>query len=813
MSLRLKSLLIFSGTLLVLFGIVLGLVNMIINGQFDNIEIEMMRRGTQHLRVELQEDIDPLAATIGDWAPWDELYYFATGRDPSFPEFNMSEKVLETLRIHFLSIWSQDGELLELCIVPLQLAMNGISREELIAAIRQERIVPQRNVDTPVAGLMLVDKKAAMVAAQAIVRSDRTGPVGGTLVGGIILGAKEIRKINEFNDDQLTFAIREDGHSHGAASRPPPPIESDVRIVDEDTIAGSIPLVDICGENIGTAELVGRRELHAQANATVRIFLIALASSAGILLFVVWYVLDANVIFPVRWLAAKLAGAAAEGDLPSNLSLKSGGELAHLAGRIEDLARTVAFAEANYRAIVEDQTDFIFRHLPDGRITFVNKALCTYFERSRESFLNSSVSSLVAEEDSHRVAKSIRGLSAKMPLATFDHRVRLPNGETAWFRRTVRAIFSGDGELRELQSVARDVTQAHLSLQKIEASETRYRRLFETASDGILIVRQSSGIAAEANPKLCDLLNMPRSAIIGRPVESLPPFKAKSVRLLKRMVEGDLSIRGTEIILPTKSGDQRYNEVTAGFYDEGGERVVQLNFRDITLRKRANDELRQLSGQLMRTQDAERRRIARELHDSTAQNLSAVQMSLTQIDGVLPANEVKARVALQEIRTLTDLSLNEIRTISYLLHPPLLDEVGLLFALQWYVDGFMSRTEKIVRLETPDTLQRLPREIETTVFRIVQEGLTNVHRHSGARRAWIRLALADGVLTLEIRDDGRGMPAPLTSSQVSGSPVPGVGMAGMRERLRQFQGTFSVESDRNGTIIRATLPLDLHESP
>jgi len=567
------------------------------------------------------------------------------------------------------------------------------------------------------------------------------------------------------------------------------------------------------GMMITTGHYIEPQLLRLQAEQTVRIFFIAFASSAGVILFVAWYLLDENVIFPMRRMSDKLAKATAEGNLP-NLPPESGRELGELAQRIEDLTRSVAFAEENYRAIVEDQTDFIFRYLPDGSITFVNKALCRYFGRTRESFLTSEVSDFVAEEDVHRVSEIIRHLTPEAPVATFDHRVNAPNGSMAWFRRTERATFTESGKLWELQSVARDVTQTHLSRQKIEASETRYRRLFETASDGILIIKQSNATIAAVNPKLCGLLNLPRSAIIGRRMEILPPFKdSKTVRLLRKLLDDTQSVREIEITLVSEDGERRTSEVTASFYDEEDERVVQLNFRDITLRRQANEELRQLSGHLMLLQDAERRRIARELHDSTAQNLSAVQMSLTQIENAIPGTEAKAIAALQETRMLTDLSLNEIRTISYLLHPPLLDEVGLIFALRWYVDGFMARTEKIVRLEIPDSLQRLSAEIETTIFRIVQEGLTNVHRHSGARRAWIRLALEADRLMLEIRDDGHGMtPASALPAQ-SGISVLGVGIAGMRERLRQFNGSLVVESDRNGTVIRASLPLETNESP
>lgn len=798
-------------TLVLLFGIVLALVKALIEREFSTIEIEHITKHAKHLFVEIQEELDPIISTVSDWAAWDELYRFASGSDPDFPQRNLDERVLANLRLDFISVWHHDGSLVVLKTRPTEEGVS-ISAEELTAAIQAKRIVPQTDTANSPSGLILVGDQILVIASLPIVQSDRSGPSAGTLISGKMLSDNEIRSIEEFSDYQFRFIPRSNEHPPPSINRPGSDLAPAIRIIDGQHIAASVPVVDIDGEFIATAEITSTRMLHIQAGKTIRVFIIALASSAGILLFVVWYLLDANVIYPVRWLADKLALAATRGELPSNLGRKGGVEITNLTERIEDLARTVAFTEANYRAIVEAQTDFIFCYLPDGKITFVNQALCRYFNCTRESLLNSDAHAFVAKDDEPRVRDTIARLSAENPVITFDHRVQIPGGGITWFRRTERAIFSESGELRELQSVARDVTQAHNSRERLEASETRYRRLFETATDGILIVKQSDRTIADANPTLCQLLGLPHSATIGRAVDLLPPFNnRKTIRILRKLLDGEQPARGAEIELPSQNEERRFSEVTAGVYYEGGERVVQLNFRDVSLRKRTNDELRQLSGHLMRLQDAERRRIARELHDSTAQNLSALQMAITQLETAVPTSDAKARASLEEIRSLTDLSLGEIRTISYLLHPPLLDEVGLLFALRWYVDGFMTRTEKIVRLEIPDSLQRLPAEIETTIFRIVQEGLTNVHRHSGARKAWIRLAVEDGSLTLVIRDDGRGMPLGPSSPTSQGAPVLGVGIAGMRERLRQFNGSLVIESNRNGTIVRATLPLQPHE--
>ncbi|MGH8046398.1 MAG: sensor histidine kinase [Chthoniobacterales bacterium] len=809
MSLRLKSLLIFSAAVTLLFALVLGLVKIFIERQFADIERNEMAEQAGRFSIDMRAEEKVVASVVGDWAPWDDLYNYVEGSNPGFVEDNLNGDALDNLQFDFIAVWRQDGTLVVLQTRSEILSRNSITPEMLADAMRKERLIPQRNVEKPASGFMLVGGQLATVAALPIVHTDRTGEPIGTIVGGKIFGQQSIMSLEKFAGFQLSIVPRPGPEADVVAQ--PTPV---VRTLDAQTIAADVPIENTRGEIIAYAELSSGRPLHLQAGGTTRIFIIALASAGGILLFVVWYLLDVNVIHPVRKLGARLAEAASHGQLPSDLGVTGEGELADLARRIEDLAKTVAHTEASYRAIVEEQTDYIFRYLPDGRLTFVNEALCRYFRTARADLIGGDAHRLVAEEDIERVQSAIGRLTAASSLVTLEHLVNAPGGGVAWFRRTDRAIFSDSGELKELQCVARDVTQAHLTRERLEASETRYRRLFETATDGILIVRQSSRTITDVNPALCRILGCDRTVLLEKTIEAVPAFKTqKSLRALAKLLQPDQSVESAELTVTSEEGSRHYLEVTAGIYESGGEAIVQLNFRDITLRRHASDELRQLSGQLLRLQDEERRRIARELHDSTAQNLSALQMAVTQLESAVDLHDARARMTLDEVRNLADLSQREIRTISYLLHPPLLDEVGLIFALRWYVDGFMTRTEKIVRLDMPESLDRLKPEIETTVFRVVQEALSNIHRHSGSRRAWIRLAVENGILKLEIRDEGRGVsPSSIAPGAMRDSPVMGVGIAGMRERLRQFNGSLEIESGRVGTTVRATLPVEFDES-
>jgi signal transduction histidine kinase len=214
--------------------------------------------------------------------------------------------------------------------------------------------------------------------------------------------------------------------------------------------------------------------------------------------------------------------------------------------------------------------------------------------------------------------------------------------------------------------------------------------------------------------------------------------------------------------------------------------------------------LRILSGRLLRAQDDERRRLARELHDSAGQMLAALKMNLVPLEeGAAQQSPRLGQLAANGIELVDDLS-KELRTMSYLLHPPLLDEAGLPSALRWYVEGFSERSGIQVTLAVDPQLARLSREVETTIFRIVQESLTNIHRHSGSKEAELRI-VHDALQTrVEIEDRGRGM-MPNTSNEERPMRV-GVGIQGMQERVRQLGGEFKIQSGKDGTTVIVVLP-------
>jgi PAS domain S-box-containing protein len=233
--------------------------------------------------------------------------------------------------------------------------------------------------------------------------------------------------------------------------------------------------------------------------------------------------------------------------------------------------------------------------------------------------------------------------------------------------------------------------------------------------------------------------------------------------------------------------------------------------QDITERTRTEQELRRLSHRLLYVRDEDRRHMARELHESAGQSLAALKMTLGRLRQTMKGTKGLAHELWKSANDLAEGASREVRTISYLMHPPLLDEAGLGPALRWYAKGFEERSGIRVKLDMPADLKRQSQEIETTLFRVVQEALTNVHRYSGSATAGIRVFQKDGRIVAEVRDDGCGlMRGPARGKQAP----PGVGIAGMRERVTQLSGVFEMESaPGQGTTIRATLPFEASALP
>jgi signal transduction histidine kinase len=223
---------------------------------------------------------------------------------------------------------------------------------------------------------------------------------------------------------------------------------------------------------------------------------------------------------------------------------------------------------------------------------------------------------------------------------------------------------------------------------------------------------------------------------------------------------------------------------------------------------KSEESLRRLSQHLLRTQDEERKRIGRDLHDSLGQCLAILKINLDSLQLALPAAESKAISQIEQCLELTDEAIREVRTIAYVLYPPMLEELGLNSAISWYLDGFASRSEIKIIFDAAPELKRLERPVELALFRVLQESLTNVHRHSESPTAHIRLFEENGSAVLEVEDEGKGFPeAMLDLDRDELASSFGVGLRGMSERLRDLGGTIELKpAKKQGAIVRAAVP-------
>jgi PAS domain S-box-containing protein len=349
------------------------------------------------------------------------------------------------------------------------------------------------------------------------------------------------------------------------------------------------------------------------------------------------------------------------------------------------------------------------------------------------------------------------------------------------------------------------------------------------SSDDAIVSKDLDGILTSWNKGAERLFGYTAEEAIGQSVTMLiPPERLDEEPGILEHIRNGESIEHYETIRRRKDGKDLDISLTVSPVRDSQGRVIGASkiARDISDRKRAEEalqcahdeleslvqrrtaSLRRLSSHLQHVQGEERRRIARDLHDSAGQYLAALKMNLARLDRPDLTN---AKTVLAESNQLLDTCLAEIRTISYLLHPPMLDESGLAFAATWYVEGFTKRSGIQTDLEISPRLERLPTEVEIVLFRALQESLTNVHRHSQSPKVEVRIELENGQAILAVRDYGRGI-TPQQVETISGGSDFGVGLTGMRERVNELGGIFEVLLEKPGTSVRVTLPVAKAES-
>ncbi|MEO6739046.1 MAG: PAS domain S-box protein [Chthoniobacteraceae bacterium] len=450
----------------------------------------------------------------------------------------------------------------------------------------------------------------------------------------------------------------------------------------------------------------------------------------------------------------------------------------------------VSESEARYRRIVDTAEEGVWTIDTQEKISFVNPKMARMLGYTVEEILGCRLYDFMDDEAR---AEAIEYVKRRKDGVTeqFDFRMRCKDGSVLWTLVATNPIHDASGTYAGTLAMLTDITERKAADAALRDSEVRYRQLFDANPHPMWVYDLESLRFLAVNAAAIAHYGYSREKFLAMTIKDIrPPEDVPSLIADVAAVTEGLSERRTWRHRK-QDGKLIHVETTSHVLDFDGRRAEVVLAHDITERLRSE-------ARLLQAEDAERRRIAKELHDSTAQDLVAVTMNLGTLQELLPPGDTKAARLLADSIALLENSANDIRTLSYVLHPPRLDEAGLAGALAEYAAGFTTRTDTRIRVEIAPDFGRLPEDMEIVLFRVVQEGIANVLRHAGSDTATIRLVRAEGNAVLEVEDYGRGM---------ADAGARGVGIAGMRERLQHLGGRIEIESDRSGTIVRAVLPL------
>jgi PAS domain S-box-containing protein len=471
----------------------------------------------------------------------------------------------------------------------------------------------------------------------------------------------------------------------------------------------------------------------------------------------------------------------------------------------KEAERAMKKNEERYRALVEN--------FPGGNVSLFDKDFRLLFVGGEDAMKHGYPEKLVGKTLSEVAPPETRAVvEPNLRLAFQGQKVTYVTPFTGGisYQATATPIFSSNGEVNEVLVVAANITEQERARFALQESEERFRLLAEVTNDAIwdwdLITNELwwnegfeslFGYCRDATEKTFEswysrIHDAERDRVISG---------------LRRIVDDGGTNWSEEYRFLCKNGSYAYvvdrGHVIRNY--EGKPIRMVGGMRDLTERKRAEEAAQAFPAELLRAQDEERRRIARELHDSTAQELAVVAMNLGRLEDWIEGRDAWAENLLADSLAVLNQGNRDLRTLAHLLHPPMLEELGLIGALRDYVAGFSGRSGIKVDLEAADQFERCSGPVETALFRVVQESLSNVHRHSGSKVALVRLVRARNVIELTITDRGKGLPAGLLSGTADGVRV-GVGISGMRQRIVQLQGKLELSSDESGTTVSAVLP-------
>ena len=464
------------------------------------------------------------------------------------------------------------------------------------------------------------------------------------------------------------------------------------------------------------------------------------------------------------------------------------------------------------RALIDAIPQQIWSGPADGSLDFCNERWRSYMGLGLEELQGEGWQSMLHPDDREQVLRAWHESVTNGTPYEQQERHRRADGQYRWFLARGMPLRDADGRIVRWYGTNTDIEDLKRAEDARRQIEEQHRIVVETATEAVVSIDQDSQVLF-VNPATTRIFGYESAELIGQSLTMvMPEFlrKLHAAGLQRYLTTGQRHInwQGTELFGLRKNGEEFPVDVSFGEVRKEGRSIFTGFIRDITERKRFEEELRRLSGQLLRLQDEERRRIARDLHDSTGQDLVALATTLSQLHASIPSSGRKLRKITSQCQALADRCVREVRTLSYVLHPPMLDEAGLEDALRHYAAGFGERTGIEVELEISPRFGRMTPEAELALFRVVQESLTNIQRHSGSLQAKIRMNRAPRKITLEVSDKGSGIPRNLRRRDRELHFSLGVGIPSMHERVKLIGGQLDIESSSSGTTVRVTIPVD-----